>query len=265
MDYTIKSHDQVGEYFVGAAKRKLDESDVELDNGKGRKIHKSLRDNPRPINTPALRKRKERELETEEVIPHKKQLQTSIIMQPNINKEKKIEKAIRDKERFLKSSTNSKEFETASSSQSNVNLITNKEEITSKVDNVEAPREINQTRERKKDKNNNNNTSNPNNSNNGTIRKTPVVNDINNNNTINININNYNNNSLYITIITVNTPLNRNSNKNSNIMISTEINPSVVPLSFLQKKNSINTNEIDIKKSSPNEMEMNLICAEVNK
>jgi len=87
----------------------------------------------------------------------------------------------------------------------------------------------------------------------------------NNNNTINININNYNNNSLYITIITVNTPLNRNSNKNSNIMISTEINPSVVPLSFLQKKNSINTNEIDIKKSSPNEMEMNLICAEVNK
>jgi len=72
----------------------------------------------------------------------------------------------------------------------------------------------------------------------------------------NNNIHNDNNNN------NVNTPLNRNSNKNSNIMISTEINPSVVPLSFLQKKNSINTNEIDIKKSSPNEMEMNLICAE---
>jgi len=239
VDYTIKSHDQVGEYFVGAAKRKLDESDVELDNGKGRKIHKSLRDNPRPINTPALRKRKERELETEEVIPHKKQLQTSIIMQPNINKEKKIEKAIRDKERFLKSSTNSKEFETASSSQSNVNLITNKEEITSKVDNVEAPREINQTRERKKDKNNNNNTSNPNNSNNGTIRKTPVVNDINNNNTININNNETiidnnhvtNNKNILNKLINTDGINNNNNNDNNNSMKIPRVNRIIKMLS----------------------------------
>ena len=86
--------------MVAAFKRKRDNISKDHKGNQEKKIHKSLRDNPRPIVTPALRKKKENELK---VNPTPKQtssqIHPSIMSQPLINLEKQKEKEIRDKER----------------------------------------------------------------------------------------------------------------------------------------------------------------------
>eukprot|EP00833_Pecoramyces_ruminatium_P012634 jgi/Orpsp1_1/1186666/evm.model.d7180000052401.1 len=65
-----------------------------------KRIRKSLKDNPQIINTPALRKQKENELELEPELENpKNQIMPSILSQPRIEKEKEIEKELRNKER----------------------------------------------------------------------------------------------------------------------------------------------------------------------
>jgi len=78
----------------------------DINKSQEKRRHKSLKDDPRPIATPALRKKKEREIaENMDVQPTPNQIHPSIMSQPNINKEKVIEKGLRDKERA--SSSNS--------------------------------------------------------------------------------------------------------------------------------------------------------------
>jgi len=90
-------------YFVAALKRKRDVSqneDTEMNNSK--RPNKSLKDNPREIITPALRKKKEKEIQenhTASLQPIRTQIHPSILAQPSINKEKQKEKELRDKER----------------------------------------------------------------------------------------------------------------------------------------------------------------------
>ena len=94
------------DYLVGASKRKI--YDVNNDEGSAEKrIHKSLKVNPKPIITSALRKQKEREVK-ENNISSKivKQTKPSILTQPRIEKEKEFEKQIRDNERASNSNTN---------------------------------------------------------------------------------------------------------------------------------------------------------------
>ena len=87
------------EYIVSAinGKRNLEET---TNTSSNKKIHKSLRNDPRPILTPALRKKNEKEMDTQNVVQHvKNQIQPSILTQPRINKEKSKERKLRDKER----------------------------------------------------------------------------------------------------------------------------------------------------------------------
>ncbi len=82
-------------------KRKLDQLSKEVEANAEKRRHKSLKDQPRPISTPALRKRKELEMtdRNNELKSPPTQLHPSIIAQPSINKEKRIERELRDKER----------------------------------------------------------------------------------------------------------------------------------------------------------------------
>jgi len=54
--------------MVCATKRKADKGykNNDINIQKGKKTHKSLKDNPRPIVTPALRKKKENQLKDKE-------------------------------------------------------------------------------------------------------------------------------------------------------------------------------------------------------
>ena len=100
-------------YLCAAMKRKHNDEEQNAETNKGKRIHKSLRDDPRPIATPALRRKKEKELA--EHPPQKntpKQLHPSIIAQPLINKEKEKEKELRDKERASTSNPNIETVET---------------------------------------------------------------------------------------------------------------------------------------------------------
>ena len=83
---------------MAAAKRKIEKVDDTIENYENRE-YKSLKNNPRPIATPALRKKRERELEINPPKPAEKQLHTSFIAQPRNNKEKAKAKEARDKER----------------------------------------------------------------------------------------------------------------------------------------------------------------------
>jgi len=95
--------------LIAAAKRKADEiSQEEESKNQGKRRHKSLKDDPRPFATPALRKKKEKELaETPNIQINPNQIHPSIIAQPSINKEKAIEKELRDKERAESSNSSS--------------------------------------------------------------------------------------------------------------------------------------------------------------
>jgi len=88
-------------YIVSVMKRKRKNDESEKNEKGDKRVHRSLKDNPRPIITPALRKRKEKEVqESEQPPPYKTQISPAIANQPDIRKEKKIEKEIRDQERL---------------------------------------------------------------------------------------------------------------------------------------------------------------------
>ena len=88
------------EYLCAALKRKLDKDADKVDGPTGKRAHRSLRDNPSPIVTPALRKKKENELLDKPKTQTKStQIHPSILAQPLIDKEKEKEKEIRDQER----------------------------------------------------------------------------------------------------------------------------------------------------------------------
>jgi len=72
-------------------------NDKEDSNSK--KVHKNLKDNPRPFATPALRKKKENELHNTPNKVYKNQIIPSILAQQNINKEKQKEKELRNRVR----------------------------------------------------------------------------------------------------------------------------------------------------------------------
>ena len=88
------------DYLCAAIKRKLDRDTENSEVPKGKRTHRSLRDNPSPIVTPALRKKKENELidkpKTQNTMT---QIHPSIMAQPLIDKEKEKEKEIRNHER----------------------------------------------------------------------------------------------------------------------------------------------------------------------
>ena len=89
------------EYLVNAIKRKASVDDEGNENPKGKKVHRSLKDNPRPIATPGLRKQKENQLRENpgQAAERTPQIQPSIAAQPSITKAKRKEKEVRDKER----------------------------------------------------------------------------------------------------------------------------------------------------------------------
>ena len=125
------------DYLVGASKRKI--YDVNNDEGSAEKrIHKSLKENPKPIITPALRKQKEREIK-ENNINNKivKQIKPSILAQPRIEKEKEIERQIRDNERASNSNTNYSNNHSNDNSNDNINnnSLVNDEVIINNVNN----------------------------------------------------------------------------------------------------------------------------------
>ena len=74
-------------------------TNVETSKNNEKRQRKSLKDNPTPIITPAIRKIKEKEIENRIIVKNKNQLHPSIMAQPNINIEKAKEKQIRNKER----------------------------------------------------------------------------------------------------------------------------------------------------------------------
>jgi len=67
------------------------------------KVHKSLKDNPRPFATPTLRKKKENGLHNKPNKVYKNQIHPSILTQPNINKEKQNGKELRNMTRVRES------------------------------------------------------------------------------------------------------------------------------------------------------------------
>ena len=109
-------------YLCAAIKRKKDDK---LESSPGKKIHRSLKDNPRPIATPALRKKKENELmENPKQKSTRSQIHPSILTQPLINKEKEKEKELRDKERANTSKRQVKTIEIDKSETNNIIDIT---------------------------------------------------------------------------------------------------------------------------------------------
>ncbi len=127
------------EYVVAAAKRKAEPlTSSEENHNKGKR--KTLKDNPRPIITPAIRKKKEKEIaENVQGQSFPNQLHTSIIAQPSIDKEKAIEKELRDEERgnpstSLKTSSNEEQIEIEELMEKNQSKIN--EEKLDKTDNT---------------------------------------------------------------------------------------------------------------------------------
>ena len=60
-------------------------TNVETSKNNEKRQRKSLKDNPTPIRTPAIKKIKEKEIENRIIIKNKIQLHPSIMAQPNIN------------------------------------------------------------------------------------------------------------------------------------------------------------------------------------
>ena len=83
-DDTNENEDEI---IINAIKRKINDSNNEKEENNSKKVHKSLKDNPRPFATPALRKKKENELQYKPNKPTKNQILPAILAQPNINKE----------------------------------------------------------------------------------------------------------------------------------------------------------------------------------
>ena len=87
------------EFIVSVNKRKKDVE--ESGNESSKRIHRNLKDNPRPVLTPALRRKREQEI-SEDSIPKSppNQIHPSIGAQPRITPEKTKEKRLRDQERM---------------------------------------------------------------------------------------------------------------------------------------------------------------------
>ncbi|KAG4084962.1 hypothetical protein H8356DRAFT_1062634 [Neocallimastix lanati (nom. inval.)] len=82
------------------SKRKSDQVDSITHESGRKRSHRSLKDNPITILTPALRKKQEEEMTSKTPQEkYKNQVSPSILTEPRIEKEKMKEKAIRDKER----------------------------------------------------------------------------------------------------------------------------------------------------------------------
>ena len=81
----------------------MNDNNSEKEENNSKKVHKSLKDNPRPFATPALRKKKENELHNKPNKVYKNQILPSILTQPNINKEKQKEKELRNMTRVRES------------------------------------------------------------------------------------------------------------------------------------------------------------------
>jgi len=96
----VKETEPVNEIICAIEKRRSDDND-ESDSPNGKRKHKSLKDNPRPIRTPALRKQKENQLRENpsKSVPTSTQVHPSIAAQPRIEKEKRKAKELRDKKR----------------------------------------------------------------------------------------------------------------------------------------------------------------------
>jgi len=92
--------EETREYLVAATKRKREQISKEhaIEKNQEKRPHRSLKDNPRPFATPAMRKKEERELENIEIPPPKSQIHPSIMTQPLIHKEKEKEKELKEKE-----------------------------------------------------------------------------------------------------------------------------------------------------------------------
>ena len=105
------------DYLVNVIKRKANHKDEETSDQREKRVHRSLRDNPKPIVTPGLRKQKENQLRgtSRPVKKPTSQLHPSIMAQPRI--EKRIEKELRDKERASTS------ISVENNKNSNVNVI----------------------------------------------------------------------------------------------------------------------------------------------
>ena len=141
------------DYLVGASKRKIydinnDESSAE------KKIHKSLKENPKPIITPVLRKQKEREIK-ENNISNKivKQIKPSILAQPRIEKEKEIERQIRDNERASNSITNNNKISNNNRNDNTNNNSLMNDEV---INNVNSDKETNKNLMKENNDNNKN-------------------------------------------------------------------------------------------------------------
>jgi len=81
----------------------MNDNNGEKEENNSKKVHKSLKDNPRPFATPALRKKKENELHNKPNKVYKNQILFSILSQPNINKEKQKGKELRNMTRVRES------------------------------------------------------------------------------------------------------------------------------------------------------------------
>jgi len=141
------------DYLVGASKRKI--YDVNNDEGSAEKrIHKSLKENPKPIITPALRKQKEREVK-ENNISNKivKQIKPSILAQPRIEKEKEIERQIRDNERASNSITNNNKISNNNRNDNTNNNSLMNDEV---INNVNSDKETNKNLMKENNDNNKN-------------------------------------------------------------------------------------------------------------
>ena len=141
------------DYLVGASKRKI--YDVNNDEGSAEKrIHKSLKENPKPIITPTLRKQKEREIK-ENNISNKivKQIKPSILAQPRIEKEKEIERQIRDNERASNSITNNNKISNNNRNDNTNNNSLMNDEV---INNVNSDKETNKNLMKENNDNNKN-------------------------------------------------------------------------------------------------------------
>jgi len=117
------------DYLVNVIKRKANHKDEETRDQREKRVHRSLRDDPKPIVIPGLRKQKENQLRgtSRPVKNPTAQLHLSIMAQPRIEKEKRIEKELRDKKRTSTSTS------VENNKNSNVNIIN--EETSQEVNN----------------------------------------------------------------------------------------------------------------------------------
>jgi len=103
----VEETEPVNGIICAIEKRRRSDDNAESDSPNGKRKHKSLKDNPRPICTPALRKQKENQLRENpsKSVPTSTRVHPSIAAQPRIEKEKRKAKELRDKKRASRSNS----------------------------------------------------------------------------------------------------------------------------------------------------------------